>query len=44
MTHGLTRRALNKTRSVVDDTLLHEVTKIEFWADNPDAMVRVLRK
>ncbi len=70
VTHGLTSRLLNKTQSVVDDTLVleisnstnvlvhlneplevdlgrrgvHEVTKIEFWADDPAAIVRALRK
>lgn len=67
---GMTSRSLNKTRSVVDGTLVleisnstnvsvrlndpqeidlgrrgvHEVTKIEFWTDSPDEMVRALRK
>ncbi|HEX8868859.1 MAG TPA: hypothetical protein VF821_24575, partial [Lentzea sp.] len=66
VTQGMTSRSLNKTRSVVDGTLVleisnstnvhitlnepqeidlgrrgaHEITKIEFWADNPDEMVR----
>jgi hypothetical protein len=70
VTQGMTSRSLNKTRSVVDDTLVleisnstnvllhlatpqevdlgrrgvHEVTKIEFWTDSPDEMVRALRK
>ncbi|MCP2248243.1 hypothetical protein LX86_007021 [Lentzea aerocolonigenes] len=70
VTQGMTSRSLNKTRSVVDGTLVleisnstnvrvdltepqevdlgrrgvHEVTKIEFWADNPGEMVRALRK
>jgi hypothetical protein len=70
VTQGMTSRMLNKTRSVVDDTLVleisnstnvslrlnepqeidlgrrgaHEVTKIEFWTDDPDGMVRALRK
>lgn len=70
VSHGLTSRSLNKTRSVVDNTLVlevsnstnvlvhlnepqaidlgkrgrHDVTKIEFWADNPDDVVRALRK
>ncbi|MFS8102824.1 hypothetical protein LFM09_37420 [Lentzea alba] len=70
VTQGMTSRSLNKTRSVVDGTLVleishstnvrvllnepqeidlgrrgvHEVTKIEFWADNPDDVVRALRK
>ena len=70
VTQGMTSRSLNKTRSVVDGTLVlevsnstnvrlllnepqqvdlgrrgvHEVTKIEFWTDSPDEMVRALRK
>jgi len=70
VSQGLTSRVLNKTRSVVDDTLVlevsgstnvlvrlnepqevdlgrrgaHEVTRIELWTDNPDGMVRALRK
>ena len=70
VSQGLTSRALGKTRSVVDGTLVlevsgstnvlvqlgvsqevdlgrrgrHEVTRIEFWADNPEAVVRALRK
>ena len=70
VTQGMTSRSLNKTRSVVDGTLVleianttnvrvslnepqeidlgrrgaHQVTKIEFWADDPDGMVRALRK
>lgn len=70
VTQGLTSRTLNKTRSVVDDTLVlevsgstnvlvrlnepqeidlgrrgvHEVMRIEFWTDNPDGIVRALRK
>jgi hypothetical protein len=70
VTHGLTSRTLNKTRSVVDGTLVleisgstnvslrltepqeidlgrrgaHEVTKVEFWTDDPGGMVRALRK
>ncbi len=67
---GLTSRSLHRTRSVVDGTLVlevsgstnvlvllseprevdlgrrgaHEVTRIEFWADNPGEVVRALRK
>lgn len=70
VSQGLTSRSLNKTRSVVDDTLVlevsnstnvllllnepqevdlgkrgtHTVTRIEFWADNPGAVVQALRK
>jgi hypothetical protein len=70
VTQGMTSRSLNKTRSVVDGTLVleianttnvrvslnepqeidlgrrgaHQVTKIEFWTDDPDGMVRALRK
>ena len=70
VTHGMTSRSTNKTRAVVDGTLVleisnstnvllllnepqevdlgrrgvHEVTKIEFWTDSPDEMVRALRK
>lgn len=70
VTQGMTSRSLNKTRSVVDGTLVleianstnvsvrlnepqeidlgrrgvHEVMRIEFWADNPDGIVRALRK
>ncbi|RAS61591.1 hypothetical protein C8D87_10933 [Lentzea atacamensis] len=70
VTQGMTSWSLNKTRSVVDGTLVleisnstnvsvrlnepqeidlgrrgvHEVTKIEFWTDSPDEMVRALRK
>ena len=70
VTQGMTSRSLNRTRSVVDGTLVleiasstnvrielgepqeidlgrrgvHEVTKIEFWTDDPAAMVRALRK
>jgi hypothetical protein len=70
VTQGMTSRSLNKTRSVVDGTLVleisnstnvrldltepqeidlgrrgvHDVTKIEFWTDDPDGMVRALRK
>jgi len=70
VTQGTTSRTLHKTRSVVDGTLVleisnstnvslqlnepqeidlgrrgaHEVTKIEFWTDDPGGMVRALRK
>jgi hypothetical protein len=70
VTQGMTSRSLNRTRSVVDGTLVleissstnvslrlntpqeidlgrrgvHQVTKIEFWTDNPGEMVRALRK
>ncbi|ANZ38535.1 hypothetical protein BBK82_23215 [Lentzea guizhouensis] len=70
VSQGLTSRMLGRTRSVVDGTLVleisgstnvlvllsepqevdlgrrgtHEVTRIEFWADNPEAVVRALRK
>jgi hypothetical protein len=70
VTHGMTSRSLNKTRSVVDETLVleissstnvrvtlnepqeidlgrrgaHQITKIEFWADDPERVVRALRK
>lgn len=70
VTQGMTSRSLNRTRSVVDRTLVleisnstnvsvrltapqeidlgrrgvHQVTKLEFWTDNPDEMVRALRK
>jgi hypothetical protein len=70
VSYGMTSRSANKTRSVVDDTLVleisnstnvlvlldeplevdlgkrgvHRVTKVEFWADNPEAVVRALRK
>ncbi|MEV6715464.1 hypothetical protein AB0M48_25890 [Lentzea sp. NPDC051208] len=70
VTQGTTSRTLHKTRSVVDGTLVleisgstnvslrlsepqevdlgrrgaHEVTKVEFWTDDPGGMVRALRK
>ncbi|MFD4670419.1 hypothetical protein ACFWNN_11830 [Lentzea sp. NPDC058450] len=70
VTQGTTSRTLGRTRSVVDGTLVleissstnvslrlntpqevdlgrqgaHDVTKIEFWTDDPDGMVRALRK
>lgn len=70
VTQGTTSRTLHRTRSVVDGTLVleisgstnvsvrlrepqeidlgrrgaHDVTKIEFWADDPDGVVRALRK
>ncbi|MDX8048069.1 hypothetical protein SK571_01625 [Lentzea sp. BCCO 10_0798] len=70
VTQGTTSRTLHRTRSVVDGTLVleisgstnvslrlsepqeidlgrrgaHEVTKVEFWTDDPGGMVRALRK
>ncbi|GLY49452.1 hypothetical protein [Lentzea sp. NBRC 102530] len=70
VTQGMTSWATGKTRSVVDGTLVleishstnvsvrlstpleidlgrrgaHDVTKIEFWTDDPEGMVRALRK
>lgn len=70
VTQGTTSRSLHRTRSVVDGTLVlevsgstnvslrlnepqeidlgrrgaHDVTKIEFWADDPGDVVRALRK
>ncbi|USX51728.1 hypothetical protein [Lentzea sp. HUAS12] len=70
VTQGMTSRTLHRTRSVVDGTLVleisgstnvalhldaplevdlgrrgtHEVTKVEFWTDDPDGVVRALRK
>ncbi|GHH51300.1 hypothetical protein [Lentzea cavernae] len=70
VTQGMTSQADNKTRSVVDGTLVltishstnvslllnepqridlgrrgaHDVTKVQFWTDDPDGMVRALRK
>ncbi|GGN15418.1 hypothetical protein GCM10011609_65030 [Lentzea pudingi] len=70
VTQGTTSRSLHRTRSVVDGTLVleisgstnvslrlnepqevdlgrrgaHDVTKVEFWADDPGGVVRALRK
>lgn len=70
VTQGTTSRSLHRTRSVVDGTLVlevsgstnvslrlnapqeidlgrrgaHDVTKIEFWVDDPGDVVRALRK
>lgn len=70
VTQGTTSRMLHRTRSVVDGTLVleisgstnvslrlgepqevdlgrrgaHDVTKVEFWTDDPGGMVRALRK
>ncbi|MCX2955020.1 hypothetical protein [Lentzea sp. NEAU-D7] len=70
VTQSTTSRTLHRTRSVVDGTLVleisgstnvslrlsapqqidlgrrgaHEVTKVEFWTDDPGGMVRALRK
>ncbi|MCR3748558.1 hypothetical protein [Lentzea californiensis] len=70
VTQGATSRTLHRTRSVVDGTLVleisgstnvslrlnepqeadlgrrgaHDVTKVEFWTDDPGGMVRALRK